>query len=209
MCICQYSDPQSGIGLFSIAGTPEPNDSINALLHAVFMTELDAYYSCATTDGQGTYASSYCINFISPHLLHFSYSVRSSCYGGDTISVTEQYCLDMLTAAPVALEDLLWLSSAPSDSIAVGQQQWYEYRYTQFAPRILALLASQYPAQMDSSARCSLGAEHYWQFPEWKLTAEGFSFMATNYYSDTCRPPWMLIPFTRLRGSLSKIYFAP
>lgn len=207
--ICQYSDPQSGIGLFSIAGTTEPSDSINALLRAIFLAELDAYYGCATTEGKGRYTSSYCINFISPQLLHLSTSVRSSCYGGDTLSVTEQHCLDMITAAPVALEDLLWLSSDPRNSISIGQQEWYEYRYTQFAPRMLALLASQHPAEMDSSARCPLAAERYWQFPEWKLTAEGFSFMATNYYSDTCRSPWLLIPFTQLQGGLSKTYFAP
>lgn len=207
LAIMRVVDPESGVEWFRLIQNEKflPQvDSINTWLTMQQIKAINAKYSCVNMGEKGDYQMDYNIRFMDRHVLSYIVTLHSACYGGDGQEPsTYNNTLQVATAKPLMLEDIIWFGGQPKPQLSEGEYNWFQYRYKVFGPKILDVMKSLYPDKITpaDSTDCTYDDVKLWQFPSWYLTKKGLylgskSTMANKKCDGA---PWSIIPYSMLK----------
>ena len=205
--ILNVIDKTSGVESFRIV----PNcrnrpqvDSINTRLIADHLHAIDTKYSCVYLNNKGDFQIDYKVNFLNESLISYTVTSHSSCYGGPTEGITDYQTLSIKSAKNVTLEDLFWFGNHQQPKLSEGEYQWTQYRYNEFTPKIIEIMATLFPDKFTdvNTANCNYLNPRIWNFPKWYLTKNGLHLISTFPLSSAqCKQvPQLTIPYGNLKS---------
>ncbi|MEN3324301.1 hypothetical protein VP395_11235 [Mariniflexile soesokkakense] len=199
-------DPISKISFFRVLNNPKKNiiaDTINDKLVAIHLNMINEKYSCVYAVSKGNYTSNFEVHFLNPQLISFSINTHQACYGDQGEDSTEHETFKMIDAKKIILEDLYWFGNKPQPELQKGEYEWFQYRYKEFGPKILALLTELYPEKItpQKPIECNYNDVKLWEFPEWYFTPKGLYLKYQSQTNKKCDDStWSVIPYEKLNG---------
>ena len=211
-------EPVSGITLFEIAdGYPEAGRArINQALTDRLWREVNSWFVCKDNHfGEGDYTQTVTPRLLTPDLVSVSVFTSYYCGGAHPDFADVPINLDAHTAAPLTLEDVLWVGKGapmhyarmPDGGLAPGSagfERWAGYRKERFAPWLLAQWHALYPDKMqpDGKGGCDYTDADVWQTGSWYMTPAGVfiapSFVRVARACET-RDDWSILPWRIVR----------
>ena len=203
-----YHEKYSGIQLFRLRkeNMTEAIKKINEQLQEVQVTQSNGYLTCVSSRTETEYNQGIDHIFLNTDLLSVNISTSYYCGGAHPDFNFSALNFDLSTGTPLKLDDIIWFGKTKPPQ--EHSPEWYRYRDSVFAPKIVALLQQLYPVQMKSTEDedgCNYADPEVWDFPNWYFTNKGLYLGA--YFARVTRscdePEWSIIPYTILKNYIS------
>lgn len=157
---------------------PKVNDSIADYINVFREKIIDKSLSCTSFGIEGVFQYSEILHFANDTILSFSAEIKSDCDGTGISTIKENFNINK-KGKNSQLEDFIYFGNAPKP--AYQSNDWYIYRYNNFAPKLIDLIKAKYPRKFGATDNfCDLNQENTWQFPDWYITPSGIAI--TPYF---------------------------
>ncbi len=179
LTVIHFIEKEYGLKWFQIENKTQKISlkEINIYLDHELFLMINQKFSCNNNNRIGNYFIDYNIQFINSELVSYSKEVISDCNGNSDQRYESFNTLDLKTAKPIMLEDLIWLSKTPYQELSRGEYNWYQYRYNSFGKLLFELIQNNSSKETKLMLeQCNLNKAKQWQLPNWYLTFQGIVF---------------------------------
>lgn len=194
-----YHEKYSGISLFRLR-----KETMTAAIRKINEQLLEAQLSgsnnalaCTSSGGGTEYDQTIDHLFLNNSVLSVDISTGYDCGGAHPDFSFSALNFDLSTGEAVKLDDILWFGKT---IVKEDSDEWYGYRDSVFAPKVVELLQQLYPQQMkytEDEEECNYADPGVWDFPNWYFTDKGLYLGA--YFARVARscddPGWSVIPY--------------
>jgi hypothetical protein len=184
--------------------TPSIN-KVNIALEEIQLGLGISLLSCSSSIGETEYDLDIDHIFLNNDLLSIDISTGYYCGGAHPDFAFVGYNFDLNSGSPLELDDVLWFGKEQKPGI--DSDEWYRYRDSVFAPKVVALLKQLYPKQMKKRTNedaCDYSDPEVWNFPNWYFNSKGL-YLGAYFYraARSCdEPRWSIIPYKIVRKYL-------
>jgi hypothetical protein len=205
-----YHEKYSGIVMPRIKSgySPIVLQKINSSLLENHLTESKNSLECASERwGEFNLTSEYI--FSDKYMISFNISVGYYCGGAHPDFGSEGLNFDTQTGELLNLDKVFWFGNKKPP--VENSSEWYDYRDSVFAPKIVEIFKKIYPAEMKTQQEssddyyCDYADSEVWNFPNWYFTNKGLYLGAIfGRVARSCdSPEWSVIPYKILKNYLS------
>lgn len=195
----------TNINLFSISGgDADAMKQANIVLKDALIDEANSYLSCTGVIGAGDYNYTLGEPYITGDVLSVYRHVDYDCGGAHPDDADEPININLKTGALLQLEDVLRFDNNPIP--VPNSDNWLTYRSDKYAPKLVKLLTTLYPSEMQvpkspDEDPCDYTTTDVWSYVQWWFTPRGLYL--SPYFAHIvapCREPeWSYIPYNELK----------
>lgn len=203
-----YSEKHCDSEFFRIGNNfSEKNKSvINPILEKIHIQNTLDQLNCSSSfeysEGKGIEGNA-TVNFLNSNLLGFEISSSYYCGGAHPDFGSSGFLIDLNNGKNYKIDDILVFDkSATTEEEESDFSSYSTYRSTYFAPRLLAVLNSEFHFEKpknDDEDPCDYTNEEYWDFPSWNYTEKGIEFTPIFYRAARSCEEAYLVPFEKLK----------
>jgi hypothetical protein len=195
-----YHEKHSGVELFRLR-KPNMTEAIiktNERLEEAQVEESNYCLSCTSPRTETEFDQSINHIFISAGVMSVNIFTSYDCGGAHPDFGSRSLNVDLTTGAALRLDDVLWFGGIKR--LKEDSDEWFAYRDSVFAPKVVALLKQMYPEEMEVDTNedgCDYNDPEVWNFPNWYFTDKGLYLGAIfSRVSRSCdEPEWPVIPY--------------
>jgi hypothetical protein len=199
-----YHEKHSGVELFRLR-KPNMTAAIikaNENLEEAQVEESNYCLTCTSSRTETEFDQSINRIFMNAGVLSVNIFTSYDCGGAHPDFGSRSLNLDLTTGAALRLDDVLWFGGAKT--LKEDSGEWFTYRDSVFAPKVVALLRQLYPKEMKIDTNedgCDYTDPEVWNFPNWYFTDKGLYLGAIfSRVSRSCdEPAWPVIPYSLVK----------
>lgn len=213
-----WTEPESKLSMFKVTdGYPEAQQQqLNLLLMERLWGDVTAYHECMLGAGsqEGEFMQTVKPQFFSSAVLSVNIATSYSCGGAHPDFGDSPLNIDVNSAHPLSLTDVLWVGQGKpivhSDRTTQGdpslteteRKALFAYNREQLSPWLVEQFTALYPNEMREPASpedgCNYSDENVWGDNSWYFTPKGLFIKA--YFPRVERacdgPDWALLPYS-------------